>query len=322
MLRFLRTASYALVIMTSFANAETKVKISRAEYHGWKDAAILSNGTAEVVVVPAIGRVMQFHFTGEDPVLWENRALEGAAVAKDEKQWTNFGGDKSWPSPQADWPKIIGRGWPPPFTFDQVPMQASVKDGVVILESPVDPQYGIRERREIALDDSHPVMTIKTIYEKVSGEPIKVGIGVITQLRDPVRAFMVLPEKSRFPKGYVHLQFDLPENLSVKDGLVSLTRGKGIESQIGSDAGTLIWMNDKYVLRIDSPRVEGTEYGDQGSNTIIYTGADPFPYVELETFGPLTRMKAGDKIERTNAYTLSRRTEKDPQAEAKKIAAK
>ncbi len=318
MSRFLLLVSYAL-IMSSLANSQTKLKASHAEYHAWKEAVILTNGVAEVIVVPAIGRVMQFHFAGEDPVLWENRALDGKPGAKDEENWTNFGGDKSWPSPQAEWPQLIGRGWPPPFTFDQVPMKAEVSSGAVILESPVDPQYGIRERREIRLDDSKPVMQITTTYEKVTGDPVKVGIGVITQLRDPQRAFMVLPEKSQFPKSYVHLQFYLPENLTVKDGLVSLTRGRNIESQIGSDASALIWMNEKYVLRIDSPRVNGAEYADQGSNTIIYTGADPFPYVELETFGPLSTMKVGDKIQRTNTYALSRRTEKVPETEVKKI---
>jgi len=317
MSRFQLLVSYAL-IMSSLANSQTKLKASHAEYHAWKEAVILTNGVAEVIVVPAIGRVIQFHFAGEEPVLWENRALDGKPVAKDEKNWTNFGGDKSWPSPQAEWPKLIGRGWPPPFTFDQVSMTATIRDSVVALVTPVDPQYGIRERREIRLDDSLPVMQITTTYEKVTGDPVKVGIGVITQLRDPQRAFMVLPEKSQFPKGYVHLQFDLPENLRVKDGLVALTRGRKIESQIGSDASTLIWMDEKYVLRIDSPRVEGAEYADQGSSAIIYTGADPFPYVELETFGPLSTMKVGDKIQRTNTYTLSRRTEKDSESEAKK----
>src|SRR5438270_8713078 len=67
-------------------------------------------------------------------------------------------------------------------------------------------------------------MTITTTYEKVSGRPMKVGIGVRTQLRDPQRAFMVLPPKSRFPQGYVRLRFDPPHDLKVEDGLVSLDR--------------------------------------------------------------------------------------------------
>jgi hypothetical protein len=319
-------ATCALWLLSPSVSAQTPsssvrsgLTISKIDYHGWKDSLAIRNGAVEVIVVPAIGRVMQFHFTGEDSVLWQDASLSGKPPMQDPKHWTNFGGDKSWPSPQANWPKMIGRGWPPPFSFDQAPTKAEVKGDVVELEFPVEPTYGIRERREIKLDKDEAVLRITTTYEKVSGEPVKVGIGVITQLADPQRAFMVLPEKSKFPKGYVHLQFSLPENLTVKDRLVSLTRDHHIESQIGTDASTLLWMNDKYVLRIDSPRVEGAEYADQGSSAVIYTGANPNTYVELETFGPLSTMKPGDSIQRTNTYTLSRRTQKDAEEEARKI---
>jgi hypothetical protein len=305
--------------LSTHTSGHSAVTVSEIDYRDWKDSLAIHNASAEVIVVPATGRVMQFHFAGEEPIIWENQSLAGNLPVEDPKHWTNFGGDKSWPSPQDDWQKMIGRGWPPPFSFDQVAANASVRGNVVELEFPIDPAYGIRQRREIDLDEYQPVLRITTTYEKVSGAPVKVAIGVITQLTDPERAFMVLPEKSQFPKGYVHLQFSLPENLDVKNRLASLTRGHDIESQIGSDAGTLLWMNQKYVLRIDSPRVEGAEYADHGSSAVIYTGANPNSYVELETFGPLSTLKAGDKIQRTNTYTLSRRTEKDPEAEARKI---
>ena len=76
------------------------------------------------------------------------------------------------------------------------------------------------------------------------------------------------------------------------------------------------------MLRIDSGRVAGAEYADQGSSAEIFTSRDPLGYVELETFGPLTTMKVGDRIERTNRYTLSRRKQKDPAAEAKGMSKK
>jgi len=58
--------------------ADKKPKaISTVNYHGWADSFVLSNGTVEAVVVPAVGRVMQFHFVGEGDVLWENTDLQG-----------------------------------------------------------------------------------------------------------------------------------------------------------------------------------------------------------------------------------------------------
>lgn len=295
------------------------IQISKINYHGWPNSYRISNGKVQAVVVPAIGRLMQFQLVGGDNVFWEDRRLDGKSSDPNSKQWTNFGGDKSWPSPQDDWSKMIGRGWPPPAGFDAVPYDAPLEDGVVELISPVDPSYGIRVRRRLQLDPAGPRVQIVTTYEKVRGPAVKVGVGVITQLRDPQRVFMVLPKKSRFPNGYVLLQFSRPEDVTVQDGLVSLTRGKKTSSQIGSDADTLLWMDESYVLRIDSPRVPGGEYADQDTNTTVFTAPDPQAYVELETFGPLTVMNSGARIERTNTYTLLPRTVKDPEAEARKL---
>jgi len=292
--------------------------ISSITYHGWSDALVMSNGKVEVAIVPSIGRVMQFHYVGEDDVLWENEKLQGKPADSSSKEWINFGGDKSWPSPQADWPKMIGRGWPPPATFDSTPLDAQKKGGVVELISPVDPNYGIRVHRHIKLDPKEPILTITTTYEKVSGDPLKVGVAVITQLCDPQRAFIKLPAQSKYPEGYTLLNFEKPQDAKFQDGLFSLTRSHQKSSQIGNDGSSLLWMNEKYALRIDSPHVDGAEYAE-GSSTVIYTNSDPDGYVELETYGPLTTMKLGDKIERTNLYTLSKRTEKDPDSEARKI---
>jgi hypothetical protein len=297
--------------------SKPRVTVAKISYHGWPRAYVLTNGNVEVVAVPEVGRVMQFHFVDEDPVFWENPTLQGKTPDPNSKDWQNFGGDKSWPAPQAEWPKLIGREWPPPAAFDSKPVKAETHDGVIELINPIEPAYGIRVRRTISLDPHRPIMTIKTAYEKLEGTPIKVGIGVITQFREPERAFMVLPRKPRFPGGYVQLNWTTPAELKVADGLLSLKGG--IQSQIGSDADTLIWMNDKYVVRIDSPRVKGAEYADEGANAIIYTSPKADGYIELEPFGPLKMMKVGQRMERTVRYTLSRRRETDPEAEVKKL---
>jgi len=317
---FLILLLFLAVSAASFAadkNAHRK-GISTISYHGWANSLLLNNGKAEAVIVPAVGRVMQFHFAGEDDVLWENDKLQGKPADPSSKEWINFGGDKSWPSPQADWEKMIGRGWPPPATFDSVPLEAHSEGDAIELASPVDPDYGIRVHRLIKLDPQKPILTITTTYEKVSGNPLKVGVAVITQLRDPQRAFIKLPAHSKYPEGYTLLNFEKPQDAKFQDGLFSLTRSHDKSSQIGNDGSSLLWMNEKYALRIDSPHVDGAEYAE-GSSAVIYTNHDPDAYVELETYGPLTTLKAGEKISRTNVYTLSKRTEKDPDSEARKI---
>ena len=306
---------------TSIAAHKVQRPPQKINYHGWPDAYLLSNGVVEAIVVPAIGRVMQFRFVGTEGVFFENRVMDGKAPDPVSPDWVNFGGDKSWPSPQADWEKITRRSWPPPVAFDSMPVQARVRGKALELISAIDSAYGIRETRLVELAAGAPRMIITTSYEKLRGDPLTVGVWVITQVSEPERAFVVLPAKSRFPTGYTKLMDVTPAGLKVEDGLISISRDRQNSTKIGSDGGTLLWMNREYTLRIESPRAEGGEYPDQGSSAEIYTNKDPLPYIELETLGPLSRMKTGERIQKTNTYTLRRRSEKDAIAEARTMMA-
>ena len=301
---------------------EAKVTIARTNYHGWPDSYVMSNGKVAVAVVPAIGRVMQFGFIGEEGVLWENHSISGREsdpqlAAWAAKDWVNFGGDKTWPAPEGDWSAFTGRkGWRPPPAFDGWAAEARVDGSTLILSTQVDPFYGIQAVRRIQLHSSKPVLTITTTYHRVKGEPAVVGIWVITQLKDPAGLFAPVPKKSIFPGGCVLLGQSLPPSLKTENGFVSLMRNPKAAHKIGLDADRMLWVGEKHILRIDSPRVRNGQYPDKGSSTEIYTNPDPLPYIELETLGPLHLMKAGDKIERSNTYTLSRRTRPTPEAEA------
>ena len=60
------TAVPVLVAYKEFAKSDGPVHaragVSAAAYHEWKDAILLSNDKVEAVIVPSIGRVMQFRF--------------------------------------------------------------------------------------------------------------------------------------------------------------------------------------------------------------------------------------------------------------------
>ncbi len=299
------------------AGLERGKSTASAQHRGWNQTLKLSNGAVEVVVVPAVGRVMQFRFVGEDDIFWENARLAGQRADPKSEEWLNFGGDKVWPSPQSDWPKLTGRGWPPPAGFDPAPYDGRLKEDEIELTAPVDPQYGIRVRRRISLDPKQPALKITTVFEKISGDPLKVSIAVITQVRDFQRAYVLLPEKSRLPQGYRHLGFEVPQDLKMNGRLLSLTRARDFKGQIGSDGGTMLWVGDKHILRIEAPLVAGAEYPNEGCSTVIYTNDNSEPYAELETFSPLRTLKAGEELEQTNTYTLSRRTGNDPDTEAR-----
>ena len=300
--------------------APREVTMRRFTYHGWPDSILMSNGKVEVVIVPAIGRLMQFRFAGEeDGPFWENREMDGRAPEPKSSEWGNFGGDKTWPAPQSDWPTVTGRAWPPPPAFDSMPVEARVERSAVVLGSPADPHYGIRTERRIELKSGEPSMSIHTRYTKVSGDAQRVGVWVITQLKDPVRVYAPLPTDSLFASGYAKQSDALPKDFAIQDRLLSLSRSAQTSHKVGCDGATLLWVGEKVMVRIDHGRLADAEYPDQGSSAEVYTNPDPRPYVELEMLGPLRTMQVGHSIESTSSYSLLRRTQQDPAAEARRI---
>ncbi len=294
------------------------VKIKTITYHGWTGSYLLSNRLVEVVVVPAVGRVMQFRLVGDEVgTLWENRSMDGLKVDPTSKDWQNIGGDKCWPAPQSDWPKIAGRGWPPPMAFDNMPATAEVHGEELVMTSQVDPGYGIRVVRRISLARGRPEMTITTTYRKVSGKPLRVAIWTITQTQDPRRVFVLLPEKPKFAGGVNLMGGPLPYEFKIAGRLLSLRRHPTKDLKIGTEGDKLLWIGERAILRIESERTEG-EYPNGGDVTEVYTNAGATAYVELEFNGPLSTLRQGEKMEQTMHYKLSPRTTSDETEEAKK----
>ncbi|MBL9137899.1 MAG: DUF4380 domain-containing protein [Verrucomicrobiales bacterium] len=300
--------------------SEAPIQIKIGPYLGWERSITIQNSKVEALIVPAIGRVLHFRLHGESSPFWDDPSLRGKSPDPSSSEWGNFGGDKTWPSPQADWGKITPRAWPPPVAFDSLPVDAGVRRDAVVLRSPVDPHYGIRTERVIRLAPDSTSMTITTTYEKVEGHPVKVGVWIITQLEEPVAVFAPVPTQSAYPDGFNRQSGeDLPANLKVERGLLSLTRDLQKATKIGMDADQLLWVGPTHMLHIESPRIAGAEYPDQGSSAEIYTNPDPKTYVELEMLGPLQTLGIGDRLSQTNTYTLLRRKHPDPQIDARRI---
>lgn len=299
------------------------VTVARSTYAGWQ-ALVLRNGAAEVTVVPAIGRIMQIALRDGGAArgpLWSHPGI-GPALAPDEGGWINLGGDKAWPAPQSRWEEIAGRGWPPPKTFDAAPFSVEVHGETVELLSAVDPAYGLRVRRTLALDRAAPVLTVDTAYEKVAGDPIRVGVWTITQLTPPERVFMRLPPRSAFPGGFAQRLPDPPRALAVEGRLLGLGRDPDAKTMIVSDGDALLWVGpgpDLLIETVAGAHDPGAEWPD-GVHAQIYTSSDAaLPYVELELLSPLADLALGGRVSLRVRYTLVARTEADPTAEARRV---
>jgi len=299
-------------------DAGVPIGMSQIDYHGWKACYRLASFTLEAIVVPAIGRIMQLRRTGDSAgVLWENRALDGQLPRPNSGTWANFGGDKCWPSPQSDWPRIMGHEWPPPPAFDASSVEASRTDTGLVLKSSVDPAWGIQAVRHVELDHSAPVMRVRTQFHKVAGNPVRVGIWTIAQFSDPECVAIELPTDSRFPSGYAHLSKQEPQDLEVRGRLLTFVRHPDESVKIGSDAAAIVWVGPTSVVRMESEVLPG-EHPDGGCSVQVYTNPGEQKYVELETLGPLVNLEFGQTSEHTTTYTVLPRTTADAHLEAQK----
>ena len=268
-------------------------KIEQVTYHGWPNSLRLWSEQAEAIVVPEIGRVMSFRLRDGENVFWEDRSLDGQRGDATGKEWINFGGDKTWPAPEAEWGQYTGRKqWMPPAAFDAMPVIATITNNEVVLTSPVDPHYGIRTIRRVRLFRNQ--LSIATTYERVSGGPSKVGIWTITQFKEPVMICVPVKTNSIFTNGHFKFGNEPWPQLQVKSNRIEITRDPRSPHKMGSDAGQLLWVGEKDVCTVATTRTAGAEYPDRGASAEVYTNPDPKKYIELELLGPLSTMKPGE----------------------------
>jgi hypothetical protein len=150
-------------------------------------------------------------------------------------------------------------------------------------------------------------MRITTTYHKVQGDPVDVSIWIITQVKHPEVVLLPVPAGTRFPDGYSK-QWGAPTNFLVRQaGQLRLTRDPRESHKIGNDGSHIVWRDRHQTLTIESPRIEGATYPDEGCSMEVYTNGGTADYVELETLGPLKRMAVGESLSAVNIYRLERR---------------
>jgi len=136
---------------------------------GW-NSIVMQNEFITIATVPAIGgRVMQYDLDSLPSIYINNNEL-GKTYAPAYKGYHNFGGFKTWPSPQYRWP---GQ-WPPPPTLDygnySFSADSTSNDSVsVLVTSPVEQWIasGIQfERRATIYPGSSRVKMEQTIINQ------------------------------------------------------------------------------------------------------------------------------------------------------------
>jgi hypothetical protein len=167
--------------------------LEQADFRGWS-AVYLRNGFATIVAVPDIGgRVMAFDL-GDNPFFFIDPDLAGKLFTDTENQgdgslaaWKNYGGDKTWPSPQGWENDDQWHGPPDPILdtgrYKLSGLENSARSASVQMVSPPDPRTGIQITRKITLHQGGGRATLDLTFKNISDRPRRWSIWDVAQMR-------------------------------------------------------------------------------------------------------------------------------------------
>jgi hypothetical protein len=131
------------------------------DFHGW-NAYEINNGLIRLVAVPDIGGRVMAYDLGSYPYLYVDRQLAGKLFTPEENQgdgsigaWKNYGGDKTWPSPQG-WDNDEQWAGPPDCILDTGryhldAFHADDDSGTIKMTSPAGSPTGVQITRQFTI---------------------------------------------------------------------------------------------------------------------------------------------------------------------------
>jgi hypothetical protein len=296
-------------------DGECAAMIAETKYYGW-DAYRLTDGKTEAIVVPAVGRVMSFKRVGEKNWLWSAR--EKGDKITDWGGWKNWGGEKTWLSPQGNWDKFSGAAakWPPPKQWEQMPFRAEVVSGGHLkITGAVATAMGVRIVREFWHEPNGDFM-IKQTAEKLRGAVVNAGIWNVTQIDGAGLDAVFVPRaaQSEYSDGF--LDMGTAKNATLKTvtpTLLHITPTTNGSFKIGTDApvAAIAAVRDGWAFVMTSSRPDG-EYpdgapGKSGTPVQLYArGEEKMNYLEMELLSPLRSYVAGARWTQTVRWHLEK----------------
>jgi glucose/arabinose dehydrogenase len=302
--------------------------ITRTVYEG-RTAFRLSDGRTEAVVVPQIGRVMRYAFVGGANFLWNSQQKTYG-----EKEWKNWGGDKTWPAPQLWWPAIAEQNWPPDPAWDGNAHKATIlPNNHLQMTSEVSKGFGALVVREFWFERNGDFVIQQTV-EKVKGEPLLLSIWNVTQIEPPDAIFLPLNPQSIY-KGNFHW-LKSPDNESPvvlsTPTLLQLRPSLGVSAapnyfKVGVDSPvvTVAAVKNGVAMMEKAEHAEGNypdgAMGGGGFPVEVFNNGEAKAYyIELELLSGLHLFRESSRYQHTVHWSLHQLSSRDVNAKKTRAA--
>lgn len=278
----------------------------KINYEGWPNCIRLCNDQIELIVTTDIGpRIVKFGFISKQNFLY---IVPGHSGTTGGDVWRIYGGHRLWLAPEAI-----------PFSYnpDNDKVEFIVNDYSIKLIQPKESITGIVKEMEITLSkDKNEIKVLHRLTNKNLKE-VELSAWPITMLAANGRAILpqepygegddfLLPSRSlalwqytkindpRWVWGEKYIQAKQDPSLTSEQKI-------GVTNKQG---WTAYYLNDEVLIKkfaFDPSAI----YPDYNCNNEIYINEN---YLEIETLGPLVKLKPGEKLEHTEHWLLAKVT--------------
>ena len=272
----------------------------KTDFRGWP-AVYLRNGLVTLAAVPDIGGRLMAYNLGDYPFLFVDPDLAGKLFSEEQNQgdgslaaWKNYGGDKTWPSPQG-WDNEAQWHGPPDPVLDTgryrlQGLQCGDRAVALQMVSPPDLRTGVQITRQVTLYQGGSRVVLDLSFTNISERQVRWSIWDVAQLYagrsvpggelEPETACSVtvpLHPNSRFQRGFYVMFGDERNPQWTVDAEKGLFVGRylweigkvGIDSPAGwiafSNAAAGCAFTEQFTVFPDA------EYPDQGATVECWT---------------------------------------------------
>ena len=171
----------------------TQLSCRQINFYGW-NAYEIGNDLIRLVAVPDIGGRIMAYDLGPYPYLYVDRDYAGKLFSAEENQgdgslaaWKNYGGDKTWPSPQG-WDNENQWAGPPDCILDTGryhldDCSTETDSAIIKMTSPAGSPTGVQITRKAAIKAGSSRVSLDLSFHNISQRNIRWSIWDVVQLQ-------------------------------------------------------------------------------------------------------------------------------------------
>jgi len=299
------TAPAILLALASLAMAQT---IEKVNYAGWPNCYRISNGTVELIVTSDVGpRIIRYGFIGGQNLFKEFKEQMGKSGEPD---WQIRGGHRIWVAPE-----VAQEISPITYAVDNDPVKIDVTATGLVATPPLEEEAGLQKQIEVRLAASGTQVQVSHRITNRNMWAIELAPWALTVMAPGGVGLTGLPPRGTHPEvlaptnpliiwAFTNLGDPRWIFLNKYIGLRQDPKNK-VPQKIGhfnSDTWGAYYLNGELFLKRYAA-FPGKTYADMGASFEMFTNGD---MLELETLGPLSRLKPGETVEHVEIWSLHR----------------